>query len=385
MANLIKTKIVATVGPASSDVPILTRLVKAGVDVFRINFSHGTIEEHEQRLASIREVSSRLGVPLGVIADLCGPKIRVGKITGGGVLLSEGSELIIQRKPIEGTVERISTTLGELIDDVRDGQRILIDDGKLQLKVLRRRPPNEILCRVVTGGVLAGGKGVNLPQTNLCLPPLTEKDLSDTAWIATRDFDYVALSFVRRSADVKALRKILTAGGSKAKIIAKIEKPQAMKNIDAIIDAADAVLVARGDLGVETALSEVPIVQKRLIGLCSKAGKSCIVATQMLETMTTNAAPTRAEVSDVANAVFDGADAIMLSGETAVGKYPVKAVEMMNEIARHVEQHLLHAANPRRFGDTGELEGLIGPTAAIARAVHKLSTHAAVRDVVAYT
>ncbi|MCK4625948.1 MAG: pyruvate kinase, partial [Phycisphaerae bacterium] len=297
---MIKTKIVATVGPASRDVPVLTKLVKAGVDVFRINFSHGTLDEHEQILKNIRRVSDDLGEPLAVIADLCGPKIRVGKVCDGGALLEKGAEIIIQRKPVVGNAKRISTTLPELIDRVRKGQKIRLDDGKIELEVIRSASASgdKILCRVVTGGILSSGKGINLPKTNLALSALTQKDRADAKWIAQRDFDYVALSFVQKSADVKALRKILAGAGSEARIVAKIEKPQAVKNIDAIIAAADGILVARGDMGVEMSLPEVPLVQKRLARLCAETGKSCIIATQMLETMTDNPIPTRAEVSD---------------------------------------------------------------------------------------
>jgi len=387
MAKLIKTKIVATVGPATSSVQALGRLITAGVDVCRINFSHGTVDEHARSLANIRQAAAKLNTPIAVMADLCGPKIRVGNITGGGVLLAEGNELIIQRKPIEGNAERISTTLAELIDDVRAGQRVLMDDGKLELKVVRHKPPNEVICRVITGGVLGSGKGVNLPTTSLKLSALTEKDHKDAAWIAKRDFDYVALSFVQRPADVRELRKILDAAGSEARIIAKIEKPQALKNIDNIIKAADGILIARGDLGVEMPMPAVPVAQKQLVEAAERAGKPCIVATQMLETMTTNPVPTRAEVSDVANAVFDGTDAVMLSGETAVGKYPVRAVAMMNDIARHVENHFARTprSSRRRFGDIGEMTALEGSTAAIARAVHTLVRNEDIKAVVAWT
>ena len=400
---MIKTKIVATVGPASRDVPVLTRLVKAGADVFRINFSHGTLDEHEQLLKNIRRVSDELGEPLAVMADLCGPKIRVGKICGGGVLLVKGAEIIIQRKGVEGTAGRISTTLPELIDKVRKGRKIRLDDGKIELEVIRRPRPNEVLCRVVTGGVLSSGKGVNLPDTNLSLSALTEKDHADAKWIARRDFDYVALSFVQKAADVKALRKILVGAGSEARIIAKIEKPHAVRNIDAIIDAADGILVARGDMGVEMSLPEVPLVQKRLARLCAETGKVCIIATQMLETMTDNPTPTRAEVSDVANAILDGTDAVMLSGETAVGKYPEKAARMMNSIACRTERYLDevrtdrrlrrqfkqalseldesgHGRRRRRAGDRIDDDLL-----AIARATHTLVNSETVRAVVTFT
>ena len=338
-AALIKTKIVATVGPASRDRRMLERLMAAGVDVFRLNFSHGARAEHEQALRTIRALTRRRGDGPAVMADLCGPKIRVGQIAGGGVLLVEGAEVTIQRRTMVGTVKRFSTTLAELIDDVRKGQRIRLDDGKIELEVIGRRPPQAIVCRVLTGGMLTSSKGVNLPQTALKLSAVTEKDRADARWLAKQDIDYVALSFVQRAADVKALRKILRAGGSDAHIIAKIEKPQALRNIDGILAASDGIMVARGDLGVEMELPEVPLAQKRLVRLAAGAGKVCIVATQMLETMTDSASPTRAEVSDVANAVLDGADAVMLSGETAVGKYPEKTARMMNSILKETGRY----------------------------------------------
>lgn len=339
-AMLIKTKIVATLGPASWDLPKVIALAEAGVDVFRLNFSHGTIEQHARSLESVRAASKQLCRPLAVMADLCGPKIRVGAIARGAVMLEEGAELVIQRDPIEGTAERISTTLPELTTEVSKGDRLSLNDGRIQLEVIRTRSPREIVCRVIVGGELRSAKGVNLPDTNLSLPALTEKDRRDVDWIAKQDIDYVALSFVQRARDIEHLRGILSTGGSNAQIVAKIEKPQALKNIDSIIEATDAVLVARGDLGVEMALPEVPIAQKQLASLCQRAGKCCIIATQMLESMIEQPTPTRAEVSDVANAVFDGADAVMLSGETAVGKYPVEAVTMMNAVCQRAERYL---------------------------------------------
>ena len=387
---MIKTKIVATIGPASNSVAALKRLATAGMDVCRVNFSHGAQAEHLEMLTNIRRASEELGRPLAVMADLCGPKIRVGKLRGGQVVLKTGDEVTIQRKPLTGTANRISTTLGELIDDVRIGQPIRLDDGKIELKVIRRDPPDEIVCRIVTGGVLSDGKGANLPKTSLRLAALTEKDRADARWIAKRDIDYVALSFVQRAADVRALAKILRAGGSDAKIIAKIEKPQALKNIDAIADAADGLMVARGDLGVEMSLPDVPIAQKRLVRLCGQRGKICIVATQMLETMTTSPTPTRAEVSDVANAVWDGADAVMLSGETAVGQYPEKTVRMMDRIVKRAEAFMddVCEADPLvRYGlESAHLRGAgRGELQAVARAVQTLVDAEDIRAVVAFT
>ncbi|MCK4601879.1 MAG: pyruvate kinase, partial [Phycisphaerae bacterium] len=313
---IIRTKIVATIGPASGTVEVIGKLARAGCDVFRINFSHGSAGSRAELLKNIRTVEADLGEPLAVMADLCGPKIRVGPIVGGSVLLAEGQQLVIQRQSIEGQADRISTTLGELVDLAVAGEKILLDDGKISLEVIDLRRPDEIRCRVVHGGVLASGRGVNLPHTQLSLSALTEKDRRDVEWIASRDFDYVALSFVRSADDIAALRRLLQEANCGAHIIAKIEKPQALENIAEIIDAADAVMVARGDLGVEMDLPAVPIAQKRIARFCESAGKPCIIATQMLESMMHSPIPTRAEVSDVANAVLDHADAVMLSGET---------------------------------------------------------------------
>ena len=333
----IRTKIVATIGPASAEPDVVRRLVQAGCDVFRINFSHGTDEQREQFLSGIRRVERELGRPLAVMADLCGPKIRIGEIDGGAVLLGENQRITIVREPVVGNAKRISTTLHELVDAVKPGQQILLDDGKLRLAVEGREGADAVVCRVLQGGMLAGGKGVNLPHTDLNLPALTEKDRRDAAWIAARDFDYVALSFVRCPEDVQQLRRLLEDGGCGAHIVAKIEKPQAVEQIEGILQAADAVMVARGDLGVEMDLPAVPVAQKNIARLAQQAGKPCIIATQMLETMTTSPTPTRAEVSDVANAVLDHADAVMLSGETAVGKHPVEAVAMMDRIVRAMQ------------------------------------------------
>ncbi len=336
---VIRTKIVATVGPASGTPQVIRRLVDAGCDLFRVNFSHGTDEQHAGLLSAIRGVEDDTGEPIGVIGDLCGPKIRVGPLTGGSVLLADGQELAIRRDPVEGQADRISITLAEMVEAARPGDAVFIDDGKIRLEVIEAGGEDEVRCRVVRGGVLASGKGVNLPHTKLKLQAMTEKDHRDAAWIAERDFDYVALSFVRSADDVAKLRAFLHERGCEAHIIAKIEKPQALERIGEIIDAADAVMVARGDLGVEMDLPAVPVAQKRIARLCQGAGKPCIIATQMLETMTHADTPTRAEVSDVANAVLDHADAVMLSGETAVGEHPVAAVRVMNDIVAHMQAY----------------------------------------------
>ena len=368
---LIRTKILATVGPACGDVETIRRMVQAGCDAFRINFSHGDEAQHAEFLANIRRVEADTDTPLAVIGDLCGPKIRTGPIVGGSILLAEGEDIEIWRDAVEGNAERISTTLAELIDEAVVGQSILLDDGKLRLEVIETHAPRRILCRIAVGGMLASGKGVNLPQTDLRLSAMTEKDCRDVEWIGGHEFDYVALSFVQRAEDVMALRERLVEAGSSARIVAKIEKPQALADIDRIIDAADALMVARGDLGVEMALPAVPVAQKNIARLCHRAGKGCIIATQMLESMTTSPTPTRAEVSDVANAVLDQADAVMLSGETAVGKYPVRAVGMMDSIVSHIQAY--HDEHFLSLSSSGAVECKAAPTvAALAAAVREI-------------
>jgi pyruvate kinase len=378
--RFIRTKIVATLGPSSAEPAMIGRLVEAGCDVFRINFSHGTDEQHQALLDRVRQVEAERGEPIAVLADLCGPKIRVRPLAGGELLLSDGDEVVIQRGAVVGEGRRISITLDELIDEVAPGQAILIDDGKIRLEVVEPRPPGEVRCRVVHGGVLKSGKGVNLPHTALGVDALTEKDRLDAAWIAAREIDYVALSFVRRASDVVGLRRLLREHGSTASIVAKIEKPQALEEIDAIIDAADALMVARGDLGVEMDLPSVPVAQKRIARKCQAAGKPCIIATQMLESMTEAPSPTRAEVSDVANAVLDCADAVMLSGETAAGRFPVEAVSTMNDVVAAIEAYHDATVSPAPVASAAE------PTvAAIAAAVREVLARLDVSAVAVFT
>ena len=342
---IIRTKIVATVGPACSDVEVLTKMAEAGVDVFRVNFSHGSPEQRGQALENIRRIEETLGAPLAVMADLCGPKIRVGEMQGGSCLLGEGSTVIIRRDPVVGSPEAISTTLPELVDHLSPGEALGLDEGRIRLRVVEVSKGESIVCEVTTGGVLASGKGVHLPETELSLAALTEKDRADVEWIRQRDFDFVALSFVQRPEDIVELRDLL---GGEFRIVAKIEKPQALARIDAILDVSDAIMVARGDLGAEMSLPQVPIAQKRLVRLARTKGKPCIVATQMLETMTHSPQATRAEATDIANAVLDGTDAVMLSGETAIGEFPVQAVAMMNDIAAAAEAHEVDHPSPVR-------------------------------------
>ena len=277
---LIRTKIIATLGPASSDLETIGEMAEAGCDMFRVNFSHGHQQQRSELLANIRKVSQETGEPLGILADLCGPKIRVGEIDGGSVLLAQGQSVALQREEVLGQTDRISTTLGELVSEVRKGESLLLDDGKIKLNVAERLSDEEIICEVIRGGILASGKGVNLPHTDLTLSAITEKDRRDIEWIAKNDFDYVALSFVRSADDVNELRELLNEAGCDAHIVAKIEKPQALDNIESLVETADAIMVARGDLGVEMNLPAVPVAQKKVARLCQKAGKPCIIATQ---------------------------------------------------------------------------------------------------------
>ena len=362
-----RTKIVATVGPGSGSREKLRALVEAGVDVFRINFSHGDDAQRSDFLQNIRVVEHDVGRPVAICGDLCGPKIRVGMVQGGEIVLEAGREIVIQRTPVEGTVERISTTLPELVDEVRTGERILLADGRLCFEVIHASRPENFTCRIVVGGPLSSGKGVNLPETKLPISALTEKDRQDIGWIAQHDFDYVALSFVQRAEDVDELRGLLEAHGSQAQIIAKIEKPQALEQIDAIIETVDAVMVARGDLGVEMDFPAVPIAQKTIVHKCRVAGKPCIIATEMLESMIDSPRPTRAEVSDVANAVFDHADAVMLSAESSIGKYPIEAVDAMHRVVLAAETFLDqgHNTEPVMLSD-------VSTTAALAASVHQV-------------
>ncbi len=375
-----RTKIMATVGPASAVPERLRELIEAGVDVFRINFSHGTPDEHEAALRMIRSAEREAGRPVAICGDLCGPKIRVSSIRDDQVQLVAGQSLVVQRAATEGTADRISTTLPELVDVVQPGEMILLSDGRLQLKVTEVQPPDCFVCRVLVGGELSSGKGVNVPQTQLNISALTEKDLADVDWIAARDFDYVALSFVQKADDVQQLRKLLQERESDTRIIAKIEKPQAMNHINSIIDAADAIMVARGDLGVEMDFPSVPIAQKTISYKCEKAGKPCIIATEMLESMISSPRPTRAEVSDVANAVFDRADAVMLSAESAIGKYPVAAVSAMRRTVIEADKFLDQYGTPVHLA-----LHKASTTAALAGALREIMRMQPVSAVVVFT
>mgnify|MGYP000857670917 CR=1 FL=1 len=336
-----RTKIVCTVGPATQSVDILIKLIKAGMDVARLNFSHGTYKEHSGMIRNIREASKQTGAPIAILQDLCGPKIRTGRLQNKFIELRPGAEIIFTTDDIIGDEHRISTTYKLLPSDVHEGDTNLLDDGKLRVEALSTTS-NEVRCRVVFGGRLGEHKGMNLPGVKLSTPSLTEKDIQDLQFGVENNIDYVALSFVRSANDIRLLRSYLTKFANYfIPVIAKIEMQEAIASIDDIIAETDGVMVARGDLGVEMPAEEVPLLQKMIVRKCNEVGKPVIIATQMLETMIENPRPTRAEASDVANAVIDGADAVMLSGETSIGKYPVETVQTMNTIICTTEASIL--------------------------------------------
>lgn len=333
-----KTKILATVGPACNDEKTLTELVMSGVDVFRLNFSHGNHEGHAEAIRIIRKINKDHKLNIGILQDLQGPKIRVGEMENNGVLINSGEKITITNDPVLGNASLVSTVYQNLPQDVIKGDRILIDDGNLELVVVDTDGKN-VDCTVVHGGVLKSRKGINLPNTKVSAPSLTEKDLADLEFGLANEVDWIALSFVRSAEDILDLRDRIKKAGKDCKIVAKIEKPEALDNIDGIVAVTDALMVARGDLGVEVAMEMVPLWQKKMVEKCKVACKPVIIATQMMESMITNPRPTRAEANDVANAVLDGADAVMLSAETASGKYPVGAVKAMNSVIEYIEQN----------------------------------------------
>jgi len=333
----VRTKIVATVGPASRDPAMLMRLAEAGVDVFRLNFSHGTHEEHATTYDAIQEVGRALGRRLAVLQDLCGPKIRLGPIAGDVVSCDLDAEFTLWKKlERNDDPHKLTCTYEQLADDLEIGQSILFADGAVAMDVVEHRPGWARL-KVTLPGRIRSNQGINVPGASLSVSALTDKDLGDLEWTAKRDVSYVGLSFVRQAADVTRLRAELDARGSRARIVAKIEKPQAVANLESIVAEADAVMVARGDLGVEIDVAKVPAVQKQIIETCNRSGIPVITATQMLNSMESSSRPTRAEATDVFNAVLDGTDAVMLSGETAIGDYPVEAVSTMSQIAGEAE------------------------------------------------
>src|SRR6202047_1989318 len=329
-----RTKIIATLGPASASPEILSRLFQAGADVFRLNFSHGTHEDHAARFAMIRELEDKFDRPIGILADVQGPKLRVGRFSGGRAHLQTGRRFRLDLNATPGDANRVNLPHPEILDAATIGAMLLIDDGKLRLRVLHKRA-DALETEVVVGGAISDNKGVNVPDVVLPIPALTAKDRIDLEFAVSHGANYIGLSFVQRPQDVIEAKRLI-AGRSWGMV--KLEKPQALDNLDEILALTDAVMVARGDLGVELPPEEVPLAQKRIVRLARQLGKPVVVATQMLESMMTAPAPTRAEASDVATAVFDGADAVMLSGETAAGQYPYEAVNMMDRIVARVEQ-----------------------------------------------
>jgi pyruvate kinase len=334
-----KTKIVATLGPACSSKSVLKEMIMEGLNVCRLNFSHGSYDDHANSIKMIREINEELGLNVAILADLQGPKIRTNEMENNGVLLEVGNEIKIITDKVVGNAVRFSINYQKLPQDVSPGEKILLDDGKIMLEVITTNGKTEITCKIVQGGILSSKKGVNFPNTKISLPSLTEKDQLDLDFALDHEVDWIGLSFVRSARDIIELKHRIAARGAKAKVIAKIEKPEALENIDDIINESDGLMVARGDLGVEIPFQNVPLIQKMLISKCVRKAKPVIVATQMMESMINNMTPSRAEVNDVANAVLDGTDAVMLSGETSVGKYPIEVIRTMSNIIKEMETH----------------------------------------------
>lgn len=332
-----KTKIIATIGPACSSVEMLKKIIKAGVDVCRVNFSHGDWDTHLEVVNNIRQANEELGTHVAILGDLQGPKLRIGEVKDNSMLLETGATMTLTTKATISSDNTIYVKYSTLARDVKVGERVLLDDGKLELEFSKRVDEETVEAVVINGGYLSSNKGFNLPSSALSVDSLTPKDEKDLEFIMKHDLDWVALSFVRTAEDIINLRAILKENNSEARIVAKIEKPQAVDNIDAIIDATDAIMVARGDLGVEMPMEQVPMIQKTIVHKCIEKSVPVIIATQMMESMITSPTPTRAEASDVANAVMDGADAVMLSAETSVGDYPVKSVEAVERILGSTE------------------------------------------------
>ncbi len=359
--NRPRTKFVATLGPACATPEVLPKLLEAGVSVLRLNFSHGTEEQRLAYLKVVREVVK--DHPVAIMGDLCGPKIRIGAIENNAMPIKKGDVVTIQRETIVGKDYVISSNYDHLIDDLEVGQRVLIDDGNVRMIVVEKQQ-DLVRCQITLGTLLQSNKGLNLPNTQVALPSVTKKDWHDIDFAIEQGLDYVALSFVRTASEIEQVKQYIKSRGANIGVVSKVEKPQAVDDLDSIIAVSDVVLVARGDLGVEMDLTAVPVIQKRIVSACHEAGKPVIVATQMLQSMVDNATPTRAEVSDVANAILDGADACMLSGETAVGKYPVGAVLVLQQIAEQTEEYI--ARNKIEYPAPKILQKTQHRTAAIA-------------------
>jgi pyruvate kinase len=341
-----QTKIIATIGPATSSIEMLEQLLLAGMNVIRINSSHGNSEIHREIISNIRKLDNELSTSTSILVDLQGPKLRIGEIKGGQIELIDNEHLVIKVGTGEGSDGVVYTDYDKFALDVKPGEPLLLDDGKLQLVVIKSDGKTEVTCKIIHGGILTSRKGLNLPQTKISLPCISKKDEADLAFALDENVDWIGLSFVRSSSDIVKLKKIIKKRKKHARVVAKIEKPEAIVDLDAIIEVSDAVMIARGDLGVEVPMQDVPLIQKEIISKCLTLSRPVIVATQMMESMIDSATPTRAEVNDVANAVLDGADAVMLSAETSIGKYPVHAVSAMAQIIQSMEED-----NKKRFNE----------------------------------
>jgi pyruvate kinase len=371
-------KIVATMGPATNTPETLRALVEAGMDVARLNLSHGSHEVHAETYRMVREASDATGRGVGILVDLQGPKIRLGKFASGPVLLENGNEFVVTTEDVPGDAQMVSTTYKDLPGDVKPGDKVLVDDGRVALEVVRVDGPR-VVTKVLEGGRVSDNKGFNLPGAAMSVPALSDKDREDLRWALRIGADMIALSFVRNAADIDDVHAIMAEEGVRLPVLAKVEKPQAVDNLEEIVAAFDGVMVARGDLGVELPLEMVPLVQKRAIQMCREAGKPVIVATQMLDSMITANRPTRAEASDVANAVLDGADALMLSGETSVGEHPTLVIETMGRIIEHIESQALDQLPPltdSRFGSTAR---------SLTRAAVQVAVDAGATHLIAFT
>jgi len=374
-----RTKIVCTIGPASSRPEVISRLIDAGMDVARLNFSHGTLEEHGEAIRTVRELSVKKNRPVAILQDLQGPKVRLGLFRGGSATIHAGDQFTLTTREVEGTDRIASVNYDRLATEVNAGDQILIDDGLIQLEVLKTDGVH-IICKVLQNGVLTNHKGLNIPGVAISVPAVTQKDLMDLEFGIEHEVDYVALSFVRTSRDISKVRELLRRRKADIPIIAKLERPKAVRNLDAILEAADGVMIARGDLGVEMPLEEVPLLQKEIIRRANLRGVTVITATQMLDSMIDHPRPTRAEVSDVANAIFDGTDAAMLSGETASGAYPVEAVRVMAKVALEADRGL-----PPRAPSFNEPGKAVTFPDAISEAACRAAVETKARAIVAFT
>ena len=334
-----QTKIIATVGPACSSKEVLCKMIDEGVDVFRLNFSHSDKATHQNIINTINEINTEFNLNIGILADLQGPKLRVGEVENNSVFLNDGDYINIVNEKCLGSAKKIYLSYASFANDVNIGELILIDDGKIQLEITETNKKDSVIAKVIHGGNLSSRKGVNLPRTKVSLPSLTEEDIENALFAIENNVDWIALSFVRSADDVAELKKLIADKDGHASVIAKIEKPEALDDLDCIIDTADAIMVARGDLGVEVSFERVPLIQKLIVNKCICKAKPVIIATQMMESMIENFSPTRAEANDVANAVLDGADALMLSGETSIGKFPVETIRSMQNIIDWTENN----------------------------------------------